>query len=106
MEMGVKEMCEFSVTKVGKVYLVEGEYSVGSRGAKERYSRAFRTKKEADSDAARWTRIEKEAAQYRSEIRARRIQAVLAYLAKRAERKALDERQLDLFACRRLPLPK
>jgi hypothetical protein len=81
-------MCEFTVTKVGKVYLVEGEYSVGSRGAKERYARVFRTKKEADSAAARWTRSEKIAAQYLSEIRARRVQAALAYLAKRAERKA------------------
>jgi hypothetical protein len=81
-------MCEFVVTKVGKVYLVEGEYSVGSRGAKERYARAFRTKKEAAEAVARWTRSEKIAAQYRAEIRARRVQAALAYLAKRAERKA------------------
>jgi hypothetical protein len=81
-------MCKFTVTKVGKVYLVEGDYSVGNRGAKARYARAFRTKKEAASAAARWTRCEKIVAQYLSELRARRVQAALAYLAKRAERKA------------------
>jgi hypothetical protein len=82
-------MCEFTVTKVGKVYLVEGFYFVGSRGAMRYYARAFRTKKEADADAARWTRDEKIVAQSLSDFRARRVQAVLAYLAKRAARKGI-----------------
>ncbi len=88
---------EFKVTKHAKNrFEVSGMISRHRAPLSEPYSRVFTTRKAAQADADRWTRIETREAQERKEWREVRLRHAQDYLAKRAARVKVEQFALDV----------
>lgn len=87
----------FTVTKIARGWMVEGLITVAGVVEAETYRRGFRTKKEAEANAASWTETETKARTHVAEVAAARKAEAARLKEQRAARKAARSVQLNLF---------
>lgn len=85
------------VRKAGNLFVVEGTITTHPRKFNnEHYSRTFRLRSDAELDAIKWTRIEKQLIIDRANERKVRLQIVKEYLEKRKARSPYKQLALGL----------